>query len=454
MRKGSSLTLVFILLLFIAIIVSAFYFYNSPLFEKNSPKITISEQINWNMKEPIKVQISDDTHLNSVKAYLSDGTNQVKLSEQIFETPVNHTELLIEFPKIGLSTEQKEFTLSLVANDKSYWNFFSGNTSLKNVTITVDKKKPDVFPVLSSYGITRGGAALVVFKAEDENLKQLYIETNFGKKFYPMPFYKTGYFISLVAWPVTQKRFSAKIIAADAAGNRAKSKINFFLKAKEYRVSHITVKDNFLNGKIADLAEDRPKLTANLTPIEKFKFINETYRQENTQVIKNITRKVEGDMIENFAITPFYPLKNGMSVASFGDHRFYKYMDQVISESYHLGLDLASIKMADIQTTNRGIVMHTDYTGIYGNSVIMYHGLGFYTLYSHCSNIFVKKGEVVEEKGVIAQSGATGLALGDHLHFSTFVQGIETRPEEWMDKQWIKTNITNIIENAKRMIDR
>jgi murein DD-endopeptidase MepM/ murein hydrolase activator NlpD len=47
----------------------------------------------------------------------------------------------------------------------------------------------------------------------------------------------------------------------------------------------------------------------------------------------------------------------------------------------------------------------------------------------------------------------TGLALGDHLHFGVLVQGIEVRPEEWMDKLWIKNNIDKVFNEADKIID-
>jgi len=46
------------------------------------------------------------------------------------------------------------------------------------------------------------------------------------------------------------------------------------------------------------------------------------------------------------------------------------------------------------------------------------------------------------------------LALGDHLHFGILVQGVEVRPEEWMDKGWMRDNIYEVIKSAKKMIDK
>jgi len=86
--------------------------------------------------------------------------------------------------------------------------------------------------------------------------------------------------------------------------------------------------------------------------------------------------------------------------------------------------------------------------------LIVYHGLGLYSLYGHCSNLMVKTGDIVNAWEVGAKTGATGLALGDHLHFSLLIQGVFVRPAEWMDTQWMQTNITDVIEGAKKMIDK
>jgi len=81
------------------------------------------------------------------------------------------------------------------------------------------------------------------------------------------------------------------------------------------------------------------------------------------------------------------------------------------------------------------------------------HGLGLYTLYGHCSTILVQQDEVIDAGTPIAKTGMTGLALGDHLHFGVLVQGIEVRPEEWMDKKWIRNNIDNVFKEASSIIE-
>ena len=218
-------------------------------------------------------------------------------------------------------------------------------------------------------------------------------------------------------------------------------------------MAKIKISDKFINGKVSDLAQMYSENDLE-TPIERFKFVNETLRAKNEDTIHQITSKVPETMVKNFNIHPFYPLRNAQKVASFGDHRLYSYDGEEVSESYHLGLDLASVKMGKILSNNDSDVVYSQENGIYGNMPVLHHGMGLYTLYGHCSNILVHDGDSVVKKEHIANTGMSGYAMGDHLHFGVLVQGIEVRPEEWMDKTWIEKFINNVISDAKKLIDR
>jgi len=344
--------------------------------------------------------------------------------------------------------------LTIKVRDKSYWQFFRGNVAVKKAIVKIDKEAPNLTLITNSYSITKGGSGVVIFRARDKALKSLYIETSFGKKFYPNPFYKKDYYISLFAWPIFQKKFRAWVVAVDKAGNKTKQYLPLYLKDRRYRVTYIKAKDSFIDGKIANLAEDRPEKTKNMNRLQKLNFVNATYRIENENLIRKITTPTDNSKINDFKVNRFYPLKNGAVVGTYGDHRYYYYgsKDNVISESYHMGIDLASVKEGDIKTSNKALVVFAHYNGIYGNNLILYHGLGLYSLYGHCSGFLVKKGDVVKAGSVVANTGKTGLALGDHLHFGLMVQGVMVRPAEWMDQRWIKTHITDVIKKAKGII--
>jgi len=430
------------------------YVYNASLFERDVPKVSIEKEIEWNLKEPISVNISDASGLRFVKATLNDGEKSVVLESKEIKQPQMSVDLNLSFPKTGFGANKKAFELTIEAVDASKWNFFAGNSVSVKSLLKVDTKRPDVSVIASSYKIMKGGAATVIFRAHDEAMKSLYIETNFGKKFYPTPFHKEGYYITLVAWPTNVNTFSASIVARDRAGNITRAQVPYFLQERKYKTSTIPLQDSFLDGKIADLIGEMAPERSSLSRLEKFKFVNETMRQSNEAAILKVTSVVPTTRISEFAMKPFYPLRNGKVVASFGDHRFYEYEKQPVSESHHLGLDLASNAQAPMQTSNDGVVVFARENGIYGNNIILDHGLGVYSLYGHCSSYMIKEGDVIKAGDSIAKTGTTGLALGDHLHFGMYVQGVDVRPEEWMDSVWLKESVFSVIDSAKKTIDR
>ncbi|HYV32526.1 MAG TPA: M23 family metallopeptidase, partial [Candidatus Binatia bacterium] len=93
------------------------------------------------------------------------------------------------------------------------------------------------------------------------------------------------------------------------------------------------------------------------------------------------------------------------------------------------------------RAANDGAVVLADFFGIFGNAVLLDHGCGLQTLYGHLSSIEVKAGETVRRGQEIGKSGQTGLAGGDHLHFTVLLDGIPINPAEWWDPHWIHDRI-------------
>ncbi len=438
---------------FLAIIGGVVYLYNSAVFEREKPTITIDNSGFWNLRAPLAVKIDDASGLISYKVTLQSGNEQFVLAEEQFSAPQSTQTLELTTPKRAYALKNKEVTITVEARDASKWNFFAGNTASKTTTLQVDKKRPYLSTIASSYRIIKGGSAVVIFKAEDENMESFYVETNFGKRFIAQPFYKEGYYVTLIAWPVTEETFRATIIAKDSAGNVAKSSVPVIPYNKKYKISNISLSDNFLNGKVSELAyaygaEDGADL------IERFKFVNEEMRKRNEELIHTLTSKVSDTMVNNFPIKKMYPLKNGEVVAQFGDHRVYSYQGSQVSEAYHLGLDLASNAMSPILSQNPAVVTFAEENGIYGNMPVLYHGLGLYTIYGHCSAMMVKEGDSLRSNETVGKTGRSGYAMGDHLHFGVLVQGIEVRPQEWMDQDWIRKSITDPMREARKLINQ
>ena len=450
-KNNSSFTLLFVMIL---IIGGGLFVYFSSMFERNTPVVTVDNNGYWNLKKPLKIKIDDESGIKSYKITLKSSKGEETLQYEQLITPQLELNLEVKPPRSAYTIKDKSIEIIIEANDISKWNMLAGNSVRKIFSLVIDKKRPKLNIVSNSYKISRGGSALVIFKVDDENLEDMYILGNDDKKFKAQPFYKEGYFISLLAWPVVDRSFKATIVAKDRAGNTAKAYIPLYLKEKTYRVSKIKLSDKFLKGKIADLAEDFEETQGVEGSLEQFKIINEEVRAINEDLIHKLSSIVQEEKISNFKMNKMYPLKNAQVVATFGDHRKYYYDGEKVSEAYHLGLDLASNAMAQIKPQNKGEIVFADDNGLYGNMLAISHGLGLYTIYGHCSSFKVNQGDITRKKEVIANTGKSGYAMGDHLHFGVLVQGIEVRPQEWMDKQWIKLNIHNVIKDAKKIINR
>ncbi len=454
MRRKKNRSSIVVLLFFALLIGTVVYLYNSAIFERNAPKITLENNGFWNMRSALKLIIEDQSGIKNYRVILRTSRGDKELASSVFVIPAKDVNIELEPQRSVYAIKDKEVKIIVEAQDASKWNFFNGNLVQKEFLFTVDKKRPQVSIIANSYKISKGGSAIVIFKAKDDNIDKIYIKTNFGKKFKVTPFYKEGYYVSLLAWPITEKSFRADVYVSDLAGNRVKAYISLYLKDRSYKISRIKISDKFLQGKIADLASEFDETAGVEDPIEQFKIINEDIRAKNEALIHKLSSDVPEEIIDDFKINKMYPLKNAKVVASFGDHRLYYYKGSNISESYHLGLDLASKSMAEIRPQNGGDVVFAEFNGLYGNMPLIHHGLGLYTLYGHCSSLAVSQGDHTKKNQVIARTGKSGYAMGDHLHFGVLVQGIEVRPQEWMDKKWIRLNISKVMKIAKEMIDK
>jgi murein DD-endopeptidase MepM/ murein hydrolase activator NlpD len=141
-------------------------------------------------------------------------------------------------------------------------------------------------------------------------------------------------------------------------------------------------------------------------------------------------------------------MTNSQVESAFADHRTYVYDGKEVDQQVHLGFDLAVTSNVPVKVANKGVVAFADYLGIYGNCVIVDHGMGVHSLYAHLSSIDVKPGDRVDHDQVLGRSGMTGLAGGDHLHFTMLVNGRPVTPVDWWSTQWIEDRIMRKLREA------
>tara|TARA_B100001063_G_scaffold240365_1_gene265243 strand:- start:1292 stop:2677 length:1386 start_codon:yes stop_codon:yes gene_type:complete len=454
-RKKQNKAKMVLVYIIIAIIIGlgAFVFL-SPTFEKNSPKISLENEIYWNLKSPLKVNFTDDNEIASYVITYFDDNNEIKLDTKTLNSSKGSIDLNIFAPKIDLNRKTNNAMLKIEVSDKSKWNFFMGNKATKEIKIKVDKKNPIANVLNNSYSINQGGSATVIVEVKDENLKDFYISFNNEERFELFPFYKDNFYIAIIAWPIEIKEFQrVNLVAIDKARNKTVTKVPLYIKELKIKPDNIKISDTFINkvskNVLAKSGYDIPDNQA-----EVFVKQNKDLRKRNVDTIKSETRNnMNKEKVSKFNIKEFKRLPSSMTFAGFGERRHYTYNGKKIDEAWHLGMDWASVKKAKIFTTNAGKVIFNDYLGIYGDTIIIDHKFGLATLYAHTSRAAVKLNDEVKAGQYIANTGSSGAVFGDHLHFGVLIQGIEVNPTEWLSKYWVRENITKIIDNAKKVID-
>jgi murein DD-endopeptidase MepM/ murein hydrolase activator NlpD len=179
--------------------------------------------------------------------------------------------------------------------------------------------------------------------------------------------------------------------------------------------------------------------------VDSFVAINSTLRRQNAATIEALAAKSAPKMLWD---APFAQLGNSQVEAGFADHRTYLYSGREIDQQVHLGFDLAVTAAVPVSAAQHGTVLLAEYLGIYGNCVIVDHGLGVQSLYAHLSSIDVKPGSTVTKGQTLGRSGMTGLAGGDHLHFTVLVGGHPVNPVDWWDLKWMQDRVFRKLADA------
>lgn len=453
-RRESDYRGFFIFIFFFAIASLAYFASQSDVFEQENPEIIMQDRLAyWNPQNKVPIFFRDKSSLKefSITAVLDDGSKVLDIEEVVLDKP---KELRIDLPspQIPLKDGTKlRYTISVT--DWSNANFFSGNTTIKEFDVIIDATPPEVEVLASSFAIAYGGSALIIFRAEDANLKNV-VFSNGVDEFKPFPYIAEGYYAVIMAWPLKNTNFSPLIFATDQANNETKYRVAIVKRVKGYRDSTLRLQDkNF--EQVHLMLDQIGKMDPNSFPdnLSKFRYLNETIRVEDESEIYQASISFAFDLVpESILFDRFYPLKGGQVVGFFGDARHYYYKDKNISNSRHLGLDMASTKHAPILLSNPGKVVLEKKLGLYGNTIVVYHALGLSSSYSHISTFRSKLGDRPNLGSILAYTGTTGWAFGDHLHFGILVQGHFVWVAEWMDSKWIKANITNVLQKGEKII--
>lgn len=334
--------------------------------------------------------------------------------------------------------KEGQATIRAEATNDSWARFGKGRTTLAQSVVPILIAPPRIEAVSSQHYINQGGSECAVYRVSNSAEVS---GVRVGSYFFPgyaLPGGSPDSRFAIFAFPYDLPASTVPLLVAqDAAGNEATAPLTFKFFPKTFRRETLPITDAFM-GRVVPEILNQSRMASQGDLLKDFLEVNGRLRRINGAMLVELAGETKPVPLWKGA---FVQLGNSKVEASFADHRSYEYQGRVVDEQDHLGFDLAVTASHPVGAANNGVVALAKFFGIYGNTVVIDHGCGLMTLYAHLSAINVKKGQSVARGEVVGKSGATGLAGGDHLHFSVLLQGIPVNPVEWWDPHWIHDRI-------------
>jgi murein DD-endopeptidase MepM/ murein hydrolase activator NlpD len=342
---------------------------------------------------------------------------------------------VIKMDAKGLGLKEGAAELVVAVHDFS----LKRNSNELRFPVTVDSAPPMLTIEHAQMHLQQGGSGMVLYSSSEPLARNgVMIDKQFFQGFPLQGKDKT--YIAYIALPWnSEKPENTRVIGADQAGNEGQAAFAVHFKKAKEKHDRIELPESFLQSKLPEFQQHYPEMKG--TDVEKYLFVNQKVRVMNAAKISEVCQNTAEEQLwqDRFLRMP------GAGRAGYADQRTYYYKGQDIDQQTHLGIDIASTERAEVRAANRGRVIFADYLGIYGNMIIIDHGQGISSLYSHLSRLETSAGKMVDKDAIIGRTGTTGMAGGDHLHFSMLVHGIFVTPVEWWDQHWVDVNIKNII---------
>ncbi len=436
------LTVLIVLIIIATIAVGAYI--GLRLFEGTPPEITARKIPAVIGKEAqVKIDVTDEqAGIRFVEAKIVQGEKQVIIGEKSIPistmwtgSPIKAVALSwkIEPQKAGLLSGKA--TLIVSAFDASLRNGSKGNEAILKIPLNIDYVPPIITVLSTIHNVRVGGSGAISFRL-NEDVTSAGIRVD--KHFFNAAKGEDGIYRALFAIPFNN--FHPKVLqieAIDLAGNKGVAGFSYHVFPRHKKEDRINISDSFLQQKMPGFASRFPEVAAS-SLIETFIKVNHVLRKKNNDFLLSLCRKSDDKVLFSKGFLRF----KGAKRSDFADKRHYFYHGKEVDQAYHMGVDIASVSHAKVPAANGGKIIFAGYNGIYGNTVVIDHGLGLLSLYAHLSQMMVSPGQFIKKGQIIGITDSTGLAGGDHLHFGMMVGGVFVNPSEWWDQRWIRDHIT------------
>jgi hypothetical protein len=326
-------------------------------------------------------------------------------------------------------------------------NDFRHKTDSKAFDVDVMTAPPRVVADGVQHYINQGGSEMATFTPSGAWTEAGVQVGDYKFRSFPLPNHPGQYFsLFAFSWnlPVNTP---ISVYASNPSGAVAKTTFWYKVFPKKFRASPIPLESMNID-RIVNQIDTQNKIPGDL--VERFVYINSKLRIENNKTLADLRFQTEPKFLWTGA---FLPMLDSTVESRFADDRTYTWKGKKVDEQTHLGFDLAKVAHSPIPASNDGRVIWAQDLGIYGNCIVIDHGFGLQSVYGHLSEFLVKKGDMVKKGQIIGRTGETGLAGGDHLHFTMQVDGVQVNAVEWWDPHWVKDRILSKMGSDLAAVD-
>jgi murein DD-endopeptidase MepM/ murein hydrolase activator NlpD len=399
-------------------------------------------------RTPIAVRLDDSGRTEKVTVELVQGMDVKPIAEQSFTVrprwafwrPATPAELSVEVGKETVPGLRSGTATVRVTAQRPGSLLRRPDPVVATLELPVRLSPPSLAILSGFHYVAQGGCEAVVYRVGEGTVKD---GVQSGSWFFP------GYPLPGSADPHTRFAFFAvpyestdasqvKLVVEDGVGNQAHAAFVDMFFRKPLKHDTIEVTDAFLQRAVPEILHETQGLPDRGDLLQNYLAINgDLRRRENGELAALAARSAPRLLWHE----PFMPMRNAKITAAFAQRRDYRYQGKHIDEQDHLGFDMASVEHDVVPASNSGVVLLARYFGIYGNALVIDHGYGLMSLYGHLSSLEVHEGQQVQRGQELGRSGKTGLAGGDHLHFTMLLRGLPVNPVEWWDPHWIQDRL-------------
>lgn len=420
------------------------------VFDGSPPTVTFSTPFDVvGSKTALRLHVEDmRSGLKHVTVTIQRGEERYVITDRQFESPrwfsiwkggsEKQFDLdLTPYADREIPRKEGDATLVITVEDYSWRHLLGGNRQDIIHEFRTKFRAPRLERLSSRHVINQGGVELVRYRVSDDAVHH---GIEVGELFYPgYPVPGSDDHFAMLAFPFAEtEHIPIFLIARDEAENQSKTPVPYDLVKKTWRQRQITIDDRFIQRIVHPLIAQSPEIDESGDPLDDFLAVNTTLRNITDQRLAEIAKDTQPRRLWNGT---FMQMSNSQVQALFADRRDYYYNGKKVDTKDHLGYDLAATKNYPVEAGNTGVVIFAGDLGLYGNTVIIDHGFGLQSLYGHLASFTVAVDEDVEKGMIVGYTGSTGMAGGDHLHFSMLLHGQQVNPIEWWDRRWMTLHI-------------